>query len=106
MQIYLRRLTAPWYLPISATIGVIFLVVALWQARSVWRVLTLLLLVLLAGAEWTLLLGTRLPAYSGLAVSGQPFPEFATVRADGTAFTQSDLEGGPNSVLVFFRGRW
>ncbi len=106
VQIYLRRLTAPWYLPISATLGVVLLAVALWQARSVWRYLGLLLLVLLAGAEWTFLLGTRLPTYSGPVAQGQPFPEFTTVQADGTTFTQRDLQGDKNSVFVFFRGRW
>jgi peroxiredoxin len=49
---------------------------------------------------------TRLPLYKGPVAMGRPFPAFATVRADGSPFTQRDLQGDKNSVLVFFRGRW
>jgi hypothetical protein len=97
---------APWYMPIAATLSVFLIVVALWRARSVWRILALLLVVLLAGAEWAFMLETRLPAYTGPVATGQPFPEFTTMRADGAAFTQRDLEGDQNNVMVFFRGRW
>jgi hypothetical protein len=97
---------APWYMPIAATLSVFLIVVALWQARSVWRILALLLVVLLAGAEWAFMLGTRLPAYTGPVATGQPFPEFTTMRADGAPFMQRDLEGDQNNVMVFFRGRW
>ena len=61
---------------------------------------------LLAGAEWAFLLEMRLPAYTGPVAAGQPFPEFTTQRADGTPFTQHDLEGDQKNVMVFFRGRW
>jgi hypothetical protein len=93
-------------------LGVVFVAASLWQARTVWRVLGLVLVVLVAGAGWTFLLsptefgGTRLPAYAGPVAVGQPFPAFATTRADGSPFTQGDLEGHRNNVLVFFRGRW
>jgi hypothetical protein len=106
VQISTGRLTAPWYMPSLATLGVVFLAVALWQARSVWRILALLLVLLLAGAEWAFLLAARLPAYTGPVAAGRPFPAFATTRADGTTFTQHDLEGERNNVLVSFRGRW
>lgn len=105
-QLTAHRLTAPWYMPIAATLGVVLIIASLWQARTVWRVLALLLVGLLAGAEWTFLLATRLPPYTGPVAVGQPFPAFATTRADGTPFTQRDLGGDRNSVLVFFRGRW
>ncbi len=106
LQIQAQRLTAPWYVPIMATVGLVFVVVSLWQRRSVWRVLALVLVTLLAGAAWTFLLAARLPAYTGPIVVGQPFPPFASARADGTPFTQQNLIGEQNSVLVFFRGRW
>jgi cytochrome oxidase Cu insertion factor (SCO1/SenC/PrrC family) len=106
VQIRAHRLTAPWYLPIAATIGLGLVAVSLWRARSVWRVLALVLVVLVAGAAWTFLLGTRLPPYTGPVAVGRPFPAFETVRADGTPFTQRDLQGKQNSVMVFFRGRW
>src|SRR5271169_5712295 len=80
VQISMQRLRAPWYLPIAATLGVVLLIVALWQARTVWRVLALLFVLLLAGAEWAFLLGSRLPAYTGPVAVGQPFPAFATTQ--------------------------
>ena len=106
IQLSTGRLAAPWYMPCLATLGVAFLAVALWQARSVWRILALLLVLLLAGAEWAFLLAARLPAYTGPVAAGRAFPNFTTMRADGTTFTQADLEGNQNNVLVFFRGRW
>jgi hypothetical protein len=105
-QLRSRRLTMPWYLPLAATLGVILLVAALWRARTVTRWLALLLALLIAGGGWAFVLSTRLPAYTGPVAAGRPFPEFTTQRADGTPFTRRDLEGGPDSVLVFFRGRW
>jgi hypothetical protein len=106
VQIAADRLKIPWYLPISAMLGVVCVAFALWQARSVWRVLALVLLILVAGAEWAFLLGTRLPAYTGTQVAeGKPFPAFTTAKSDGTPFTQRDLEGD-DTVMVFFRGRW
>jgi hypothetical protein len=105
-QLQAQRLTTPWYMPIAATLGVVLIVAALWQTRTIWRILALLLIVLLAGAEWASLVGMRLPAYTGPVAAGQPFPEFATQRADGTPFTQRDLEGDQRTVMVFFRGRW
>jgi hypothetical protein len=105
-QLSAHRLAAPWYLPVSATLGVIFVATSLWQARTILRILCLLLALLFAGAEWAFLLTTRQPAYSGPVTVGRPFPAFATSKADGTPFTKTDLEGQQNNVLVFFRGRW
>ncbi len=105
-QVASHRLATPWYLPASATLGAILVVVALWQARSVGRILGLILVVLLAGAEWTFLLGTRLPPYTGPVAVDKPFPAFKTTRADGTPFTDQDLQGEQTIVLVSFRGRW
>src|SRR4051794_21404542 len=73
-QVAAEHLKTPWYLPISAMLGVACVAAALWQARSLWRVLALLLLALVAGAEWAFILGTRLPAYVGTQVAaGKPF---------------------------------
>jgi cytochrome oxidase Cu insertion factor (SCO1/SenC/PrrC family) len=33
-------------------------------------------------------------------------PSFRTVKADGTPFTEKNLQDGKFSVLVFNRGRW
>jgi hypothetical protein len=105
-QLSMQRLWTPWYLPVSATLGVLLIVLSLWRARTAWRVLTLVLLVLLAAAEWAVLAGARLPEYAGPVATGASFPAFTTARADGTPFSRSDLAGDQNSVLVFFRGRW
>jgi hypothetical protein len=105
-QVYLQRLTTPWYMPSLSTLGVVLVIMALCEARSVWRVLALLLVLLLAGAEWTILLTAKLPAYTGPIALGKAFPAFATTRADGAPFTERDFEGDQNNVLVFFRGRW
>jgi hypothetical protein len=79
----------------------------LYRARSAWRIAALGLLLLVAGAESALLLGTRLPAYTGTSVAaGEPFPEFTTAKADGSPFTRRDLVGDRDTVMVFFRGRW
>jgi len=106
VQIWAQRLMAPWYVPAAATLGVVLLVASLLRRLTIWRVLALLLVTLLAAGEWVMLLGMRLPAYAGPVAEGKPFPEFTTARADGSAFTQQDLAGGQNTVLVFFRGRW
>src|SRR5262245_56741840 len=50
------------------------------------------------------LLGTL--AYTGPVKYGQPFPTFATTVADGSTFTQTDLQGNQHTVTVFFRGHW
>jgi hypothetical protein len=106
VQMSMQRLVAPWYMPAAATLGVVLVAVSLWQGRSVWRVLALVLVVLLAGAEWAMMAAMRTPAYTGPVAAGQTFPKFTTLRTDGTPFTRHDLEGGPDNVLVFFRGRW
>ncbi|HET6883090.1 MAG TPA: hypothetical protein VFI31_23175 [Pirellulales bacterium] len=106
VQIAAHRLIMPWYLPITATIGTLLIVVSLWQKRNVWRVLALMAVLLLTGAEWAFVLATRLPPYSGPVAVGQPFPSFTTLRVDGTKFTNADFLGDKTNVLVFFRGRW
>jgi hypothetical protein len=106
VQIAVHPVLAPWYLPISASVGVVLLVVSLIRKRTAFRVLALVMMVLLAGVEWAMMWGTRLPAYTGPVARGNAFPEFSTKRPDGTAFTQHDLKGEQDNVLVFFRGRW
>ena len=106
VQIWMGQLTTPWYMPSLATLGVVCVIVALRQTRTIWHVLILVLVVLITGAEWAFLLGTRLPAYTGPVAVGKPFPAFKTTREEGTPFTERDLSGPENSVLVFFRGRW
>jgi FtsH-binding integral membrane protein len=105
-QIALERLMAPWYVPALAMLGVVLVVMSLREKRTVWRVCALIAVALLAAAEWGMVYAARLPAYTGPIALGRPMPLFATARADGSMFTQADLPGDRNSVLVFFRGRW
>jgi hypothetical protein len=105
-QIALERLIVPWYMPVLASLGVVLVIISLVERRTIWRILALMLVVLLAGAEWAMIYALRLPSYTGPIAVGRPFPAFETTRADGTAFAQSNLAGDQNNVLVFFRGRW
>ncbi len=93
VQISLGRLMAPWYMPALASLGVVLVVLSLIDRRTIWRTLALCAVVLLASAEWAMMLGLRLPPYTGPIEVGRPFPAFETLRADGTPFTQRDLGG-------------
>ena len=106
VQIWMQRLTTPWYMPILATFGAMLVIASVWQKRTLWRILSMVLVVLIAGLEWASLLAVRVPPYEGPVEVGHAFPTFTTTRADGTPFTERDLAGGQNHVLVFFRGRW
>ena len=105
-QISLGRLTVPWYMPVLASLGVVLVVTSLWKRPTLWRVLALIAVALVAAGEWGLLFAFRLPRYTGPIVADAAFPGFETSRADGTRFSRSDLVGSRNNVLVFFRGRW
>jgi hypothetical protein len=102
----MERLMLPWYVPAAALFGVALVIGSLWKRRTVWRVLALIVVVLLAGFEFMALNEMRLPLYAGPIAKGQPFPAFEVRRADGTPFTRNDLIGDQHQVLVFFRGRW
>jgi predicted membrane channel-forming protein YqfA (hemolysin III family) len=106
VQTSFERLTAPWYVPGFAVLGVILVVMSLFERRTAWRITALVLVVLLATAEGAVFYLLRLPGYTGPIKVGHPFPTFETVRADGTPFSHRDLYGDRDNVLVFFRGRW
>jgi hypothetical protein len=106
IQLSLQRLMLPWYMPAAALLGAAFVVVSLRKRRTVWRVLALVVVLLVAGFELMALNALRLPKYAGPIEVGYPFPAFETRRADGTPFTQNDLIGDQHHALVFFRGRW
>lgn len=103
----LKLLFVPWYVLPLSTVGVLLLVCAVAQRRTVVRIVLLLLLGALAAFQWLLLVGhARLPSYQGPAQAGKPFPAFQTTLADGASFTDKDLHKGRATVLTFFRGRW
>jgi hypothetical protein len=105
-QIAARRLVTPWYMPALASLGAALVARSLWQRVTLWRAASFVLVGLLAAAEWMFVLGTRLPADTGMVAVGRSFPEFETVSSDGAPFARRDLEGDENHLLVFFRGRW
>jgi hypothetical protein len=102
----LKRLVVPWVVPIMATAGVFLLLLSVLRRRGVLRIITLALVILLAGFEW-LFLGVfaRAPAYDGPAV-GERLKPFSVALADGGQFTDKTLADGTPTVLVFYRGHW
>lgn len=101
------RLTMPWYLPILATLGVLFMIASVWQRGGILRISGLVVFAVLCGLIWFfVLVMSKLPNYTGPAQPGKKVPAFNTKLADGTSFTNEDLEEGDRSVLLFFRGRW
>jgi hypothetical protein len=101
-----KILITPWYSPVLGTLGVALIILALVRSRSIWRWTAVVIFTLLAGFGWWALFAMGLPAYTGPVKDGQAFPAFATTLADGSAFTQDDLKGDQNTVMVFFRGHW
>src|SRR5690349_8970101 len=72
-QLHAKHLSVPWYVPSLTTLGTLLAVAALIRSRSIWRILAVGLLGLLAAAEWHFF--TRfgeLPAYAGPVTVGQP----------------------------------
>lgn len=106
VQSSLRDLSAPWYVPVLATLGLVLVIVSLYVRRTKWRVIGLVFVAFLTLGEWATLFMMRLPPYSGPVAIGQPFPSFTTLTSDGARFTERDFAGEQNTVLVFFRGRW
>ena len=101
-----KILITNWYGPLLGTLGLALIILALMRSRSIWRWTAVVIFTLLVGFQWWALFAMRLPAYTGPVKDGDPFPAFATTLADGSAFTQDDLKGDQNTVMVFFRGHW
>ncbi len=105
-QLHAAHLFTPWYVPAVSLVGLVFVYQAIRRRKVLWRRLAFALVALLFSLQLAFLLLVRLPAYTGPLEIGKPFPVFQTLRADDTPFTQADLPGAQNTVLVFFRGRW
>src|SRR5262245_59162834 len=84
LQVRAGLLAAPWYMPVAALVAAGLIVLSLRKARSIWRVLALVFVLLLGAAQATMLLALRLPEYKGPVAAGKPFPAFQSLRADGT----------------------
>jgi hypothetical protein len=106
-QFYNSLLTTSWYAPILATLGFGLAVLSLSFARTIWRMAIVVFLGLFAGLEWYILLVLSVLApYQGPVKDGAKFPAFHTKLSDGTLYTQKDLTGTKDTVLVVFRGHW
>jgi hypothetical protein len=107
VQIQAKILKPPLYVPVLATVGLALIVVSLVQGHTVWRWIAVTFFTLFAAGLWVLLLVVmRTSAYDGPVQAGQSFPAFTTMLATGEPFTNDNLKGKQNTVLVFFRGRW
>ena len=106
LQLWLQRLSVPWYMPAAALLGAALVAASLREKRTVWRVLALVVVLLLVGFEVIALNSMRLPRYTGPVAVGKSFPAFEAKLADGSPFTQASLAGDRDTVMVFFRGRW
>ena len=101
------RLTMPWYLPILASLGVLFMIASVWQRGGLLRISGLVIFAVLCGLIWFfVLVMSKVPNYTGPAQPGKKIPAFTTKLADGRTFSSDELEEGDRSVLLFFRGRW
>lgn len=106
-QFALKWMVVPWYVPILTTLGAVLLLVSLRYRRTVVRMIAFVLVAAFGAFEWYALgVMMRLPEYTGPAVAMKKLPAFSTTLADGSPFTQVDLEQGQPTVLTFFRGRW
>jgi hypothetical protein len=106
-QLSAGRLTMPWYLPVMATLGLLFMARAVWLRPGVIGIIGLLLFAALCGLEWFgMLVLMNTPDYTGPAQVGKQVPTFVAALADGTTFSDKDLENGKSTILVFFRGHW
>jgi hypothetical protein len=105
-QFNAKVLTVPWYAPVLATLGILLVFVAVWRRPNAWRISALVLFGFVAGFQWVSILGSKVPAYNGPAMSGASMPAFASQLADGSRFDQESLKDKQDTVMVFFRGRW
>ena len=107
VQFRMPYLVVPWHVPILASVGVVCLLISVARRRGIVRIVGLVLLAVVCGAEWYFLLVTaKNPDYQGPALVGQPLPAFASTFADGKPFSNKDLETGTPTALVFYRGHW
>jgi hypothetical protein len=102
-----KQLVTPWYMPILFTLGVLLALVSACQRPTWTRVIALLVLALLSAGEWYFILSmSRLPDYKGPVQVDKKIPEFTTTFANGSSFSEKDLQKGTPTVLVFYRGHW
>ena len=106
IQMLAKILSSPWYVPVLATLGVLLIAYSLVPRRTIWRWGAAGLFTLLAAGIWLMFLAMAAPPYTGPVTVGRAFPNFETKLAGGNSFSQADLQGDQDTVLLFFRGRW
>jgi hypothetical protein len=106
-QMSVPNLAVPWYLPIMSTLGLLFMLRAMWLRPGILRGIGLLFFLALCGLEWYgMLVMMKTPDYTGPAQVGNKVPTFVAALADGTTFNDQDLHNGKPTVMLFFRGHW
>ena len=103
----MKHLVTPWYMPILFTLGALLALISV-RRRPTWtRGIVALALVLVSAFQWYFIVSmSRLPDYNGPVQVAKKIPEFTTTLADGSSFTERDLQKGAPTVLVFYRGHW
>src|SRR3954463_10514344 len=76
LQLWLQRLSVPWYTPAMALLGAALVAASLREKRTAGRVRALVVVLLLGGFEVLALISMRLPRYTGPVAVGKPFPAF------------------------------
>jgi len=107
IQFQNHNLSSPWYVPALATLAVVLIAGSLVQSRTILRYAATGLATLFASLVWLMfLVGMAAPPYTGSVEVGRAFPNFETKLAGGKGFSEADLTGDQNTILLFFRGRW
>lgn len=107
VQLQLRALYMPWYIPVFGALGALSLIKAFRRNGGKLRLFASLVGVGVAVFELiALVVLSKIPTYSGPAQPGQVFPAFEAELADGSRFGDADLRRGDPSLVLFFRGRW
>src|SRR5262245_159252 len=77
IQFNMNRLTAPWYAPALASVGLLLLVISVARRPGIIRIVLTVLFALVCAFEWFMLLvATRTPTYAGPATVGARIPAF------------------------------
>ncbi len=115
IQIETTHLVEAWHVPILGTIGVLLMLVSVVQRPRIVRIIGLLLFIGLTGTEWYMVLaGSKVrhapearpwSPYAGPAKPGEKLPAFTATLADGSSFSNLNLQEGKPTLMVFFLGK-
>ncbi len=103
----LRQAVMPWAMLALTSAGVVLMATSLVRRFSIARTIGCVVFLALTGFQWLFFLViAKTPPYTGPAQTGARPPAFTAKLADGRPFSNADLGGGQDTVLLFFRGFW